>query len=281
MATDGYRLVLTFDGTVRGMREHRLSLAEFQTALKELLHAFRRIGSFIVTNASSADPSTSSRGRLAARARELDLQIETVSSGSDLSVAFICARVEEDDAQNAFPFARLLERTTMEFLESVRDESRGDLRNQSVRQFLRALPQGIQRQRYAAYRDSTPESLILSVEVGELNLPEMNAPESDDVPEIISVDGVVGAIDLDPSKRSVRIDSDARTISLLATEEQVERAWSLRGETICALAVTRPGSLARLLRLGASSTTLSVRSAEATRRRITERWHDVLTELAK
>jgi len=137
------KLEIIFDGEVPGLSHHRLSLAHFGKSLPALIATIRRIATNFATNA--ADPAEPrDRGRWTNIARQLDVEISGISRGSagfESVLSFTPPLGEPPRLFNDIATA-----VAMEFLDSVESESKGILRNGTVRNFLRTLPSGLTKQ---------------------------------------------------------------------------------------------------------------------------------------
>jgi len=262
------QLEIVWDGSVKGLADKRVSLAEFGDALALLVKAARRIAHDRISNA--IEPSA--RGRLVAAANNLDIQIAEVkhnSSGFDTIVTF-----EEMPLTTMPLFGNgFLESVSQELLRSIREESEGHFRNSSVRSYLRALPKGLTRQKYNLHENGRA---IDSVEIGDVKLAELpDAPAS-----LREIEGDVVGVVFESGKQEVRVKGKASTVGFSATNEDVEKALAVRKETVRILGV-HDGKHARMLRIEAADKPRFVVTPEAIEEHIYKRWANVFERLSK
>jgi hypothetical protein len=232
------RLQITWDGNVPGLPEHRLSLAAFDDALRELLSAVRRIATDLER---SAWPTTDIRhaGRLTKEAHNLDVQIAAIKGNSPLTLDLAIVEIEAPK----FPLIHDLgERAVSRFLDDLRREAAGELAHYRVRKFLQSLPVGLSAQRYVHERS---DGSVQDIELGKVRL-----AESISAAYLVRVAGELVGVGFEPGRSEVRIKtSNGDTFSMAATSAQVDEALTLRSTAIHAIAVVQPPR-ARLLRFG-------------------------------
>ena len=217
------QLDIVWEGSVRGLTQHRVSLTEFGPAMTQLLVATRRITSQILLNAHEATEV----GRLANAAKHMDIELVSVkegSSGFESVLAF-----ETPDNQDLL-FGRLVEDVGSELMEAVRLESEGVYRNSAVRKYLALLPKGLEHQSYRLH-DNGRE--IKRVEVGAMRLPAIPIPSA----ALLQATGNVVGVGFEPGKPEVRIKGEGVTFTATASERQIEKALKSRGQEVSALAV--------------------------------------------
>jgi hypothetical protein len=222
MATS-VQLDITWDGPVAGVAEHRLSLTAFGPALEKLLTAAKRIASNTVTKA--AEPSET--GRLAKLAHGIDIQIAGVV-GNSTGVQGLLTFDAPANYQDRLFFS-LPERTGLELLEAIESENAGESRNLAVRNFLRALPPGLKRQRYLLHENGR---VIKDLDLGAVKVPDGMLS----LPYLQEIVGMVTGVGFDPGRNEVRVRTeDTANFTAMATERQVNSALELRHEKIRAL----------------------------------------------
>lgn len=258
------QLDITWDGPVNGLADHRLSLTAFGPALEKLLAAAKRIASDLVTKA--AIPSET--GRLAKLAHAIDIEVTGIKEGS-AGPACLLTFDAPVRYQNSL-FGSLPERTGVELLEAIEAESEGQMRNNLVRNFLRALPPALSKQNYRLHEGNR---LIKEVKFGQLDLAEGMVS----LPYLQEVTGMVTGVGFDPGRDEVRIKTDDAThVTALAVVDQVEKALSLRHEKVRALLLHSEVG-AKLLTLTDSESQRPVFSEE---RYIFEQWDHAFKVLA-
>jgi hypothetical protein len=258
-------LKIKWQGVAPGVPEGRLSLGAFSEPLTILLASLRRIATNLVGDAVEGK----NIGRFANAARQLDIEITDLvreSSGFD-SVITLTPSVGE----NLPLFQELTQQAGFQLLDSIDSERRGVLRNASVRNYLRALPQGISHQTYTLHDNGT---VLKQVSFGSVELSEVPG----DLPCVVHYIGNVIGVGFEPGRPEVRIKTDAATtVTLAATQKQVDVALGLRFDKIRAVAVDQGGSR-RLLILQEVNRPINRSTRDAA---IFDRWEGVLRRLAQ
>jgi hypothetical protein len=261
-------LKITWDGTVPGLSEHRISIDAFGNALPLLLIALRRIAHQMVSEATEGDRMP--RGRLANAAKNLDIEIGSVkqnSSGVDALITFRNPPPQID------MFATLAERATVGLLDAIEMESSGKPANASVRNYLRALPEGMNRQLYEFFEDGT---IRKRAEVGKLILAELPP----DLPLLRTIEANIIGVGFEPGRNEVRVRTDTNPfMTLAAASEDVDKSLQMRHEKVRAILVEAKKS--RLIGIRRASDPKFQFNAETARKHIFEKWGNVLKALAK
>lgn len=260
------RLEIVWEGNVPGLAEHRLSLDAFGQALQQLVVAYRRIAS----NLLAAESST---GRLHNYAKLFDLQLEQISEGSAGIVAACVLQTEEQGFIGGLldPWTT---RAAEVLLNDIEAEARGELRNTSVRNYLKALPEGVTGQRYAFSANGGRRE----VRIGSVTLPELPA----EMPVIHERMYVVVGVGFEPGDVFVKLKGSEETpVYCEATAEQVSQALELRFGSVYAMIVRQPGKKARLLRLRKASEGLRPLSPEEEESLVYGKWNELLRRLAE
>ena len=227
-------LEIVWDGPVKGLADHRVSLTMFGQALDLLMKAARRIASQKLTDA--LEPADT--GRLASSAKNLDIEITAVKQGSGGFATFLTFEIP--DSSQALLFNQLPESVGIELLDAIHSEANGTHRNSAVRNYLKALPKELTRQTYRLHENGRP---IRNVEVSKLQLPEQQSP----LPAFVLAEGRVAGVGFDPGRCEVRIKGeDGFQLSAAATARQVDQALGLRSQNVHVVAVTTAAG-ARLL----------------------------------
>ena len=261
-------LKIIWDGDAPGLAEHRLSLSAFGEPLLLLLAAYKRIASNALNDALG-EGETPATGRLANPARQLDIEIVSLEKGS-AGIAAVCT-FQPLPASIGHVLDILPDIAGYELLEAIAQESRGQLRNHSVRKYLRSLPSGVRRQEYVLTDQLQSER---RVELGEVRLPE--SPR--EMPYLMQFIGSIVGVGFEPGKPDIRLKTDTTQIVLTATPEQVNQAIELRNVTVRVMAVkTQP---ARLLRLEAADAPEFQATPDYIEEYIFKRWHELLERLA-
>ncbi|NOY28299.1 MAG: hypothetical protein GXP62_20770, partial [Oligoflexia bacterium] len=229
-------LNIRWDGTAPGLQEHRISLGLWLKPLSLLLKAVRRTATGILTEAIDDPQYGAGGGRLHKIAKGLDLEIVAIKDGCvQVEAAFA---LEPPVGQLGLDYDDLIKRTAVRVVKSIERESRGEVSNYLVRQFLEALPSEVEIQQYQVVHNG---NVVAATDVEELRLPEIPA----ELPTLKRLTGRVIGVSFDEGKESVSIKADGRSTTLKATLEQVECALNLRDSEIEAMVVS--GDRARLV----------------------------------
>jgi hypothetical protein len=258
-------LKIRWQGDARGLPDKRLSLSAFGEPLSLLLKALKRIATNLATDASE-DKKV---GRLANAARDLDIEIFDLvreSSGFDGLITLGAPALGE----NLSLFENLAQSAGRRLLEAIDDERNGIARNASVRNYLHSLPKGVTYQTYVLHDNG---KTIGEVSFGEMSISALPP----DLPHIAHYIGKIVGVGFEPGRSEVRIKTTTAQVSLSASTEHVEKALSLRGSEVIAVAVVQ-GSSHRLLIIQDSQSPLNTSTRDAA---VFERWNGVLRRLAQ
>jgi hypothetical protein len=260
-------LKIRWDGEVPGIAEHRISLDAFARPLDLLLAALRRIATQMVSTAIEGEQPKS--GRFANVARWIDIELVSIAEGSAGPDALVVFHNPPDELNL---WGDIPSRATIELLDAIEMESKGQVRNGAVRNYLRALPPMLRHQVY----EYTNGAATKRVEVGAIDLTALPP----DLPVLKEMEGHLVGVGFEPGKPEVRIKTDTMTTSLTSVPEAVDRALELRNDKIRTLSV-HVASRARLISLNRSSDPRFVFSADAVEKHIFGRWDALLERLAK
>lgn len=223
---DRTELKITWDGPIKGLDKHRVSLNAFSLALVQLVAAARRIASNLPTNA--AEPAES--GRLAAAARNLGIEITGIVEGSSGINALLT--FEAPNSSQVEMFSEFAESVGIELVESIRAESEGKQRNAAVRKYLQALPEQLTRQEYNL---SDSGRSIRDVLVGKMDLPKLML---EPLPSLIETHGKITGVGFEP-KWEVKVKGEGgNQVTAVATEKQVNMALDMRPREVRALFIS-------------------------------------------
>lgn len=261
---------ILFDGEVRGLRHHRLSIAAFGPALTELQKALMRTAQAIIRREQAKRS-----GRFGRLPRQLDLELVGVTDG--------CARLhfavtrKVDPRDSAVWLETLPQQALQELCEDIGKEAAGGDANEAARAYLNKLPDGLNRQRYVARVDGTT---VAEVEFSSME--DIIAPDHL-VGGLLRVEATLVGVGFEPGEPyvRVRVEGDDHDWSVQATQSQVDRAITLRGQLIHLAAVkgASPKAKYRLIWLRAQA--LEVPDGEGRLELINERWHRVMKRLAQ
>ena len=217
-------LKIVWDGPVKGLDVHRVSLTKFGPALGLLMTAARRIASQKLQDA--AEPTRV--GRLLKAAENLDIELGETVKGSGGFATVIT--FEAPDTAQSLMFNQIPELVGKELLESIKSEASGTHRNSHVRNYLRSLPKELTRQDYDLHENGRS---ILHVELRSVSLPEeINEP----LPELRKMRGRVTGVGFDPGRFEVKIrGEDGSQVTAFSTEAQVLDALAMRAGEVDAL----------------------------------------------
>lgn len=259
MATE---LKIKWEGSLPSIVQKRLSIAAFGKPISSLLSIVRRIASNIVSDAIEANKL----GRLADASKQIDIEITEVireSSGFDSVITMLPPLGE-----NMHLFSDLPQRATLKLLESIEMESKGEMSNALVRDFLLSLPPEINSQSYILHSNGT---VIKTVNFGSLRLP----PTPKEIPYLVKAEGMIAGVGFDPF--SIRVKPTSQAITFLANEQQVEVAVQLRHSKVMAVGV-KDSSGFRLLILQDQNKAIYKSTRETV---VFEKWNGLLERLAK
>jgi hypothetical protein len=198
----------------------------FGPALDLLMKAARRIASQKLTDA--LEPVD--RGRLAASAKNLDIEITGVKEGSSGFSTLIT--FEAPDTSQVLLFSQLPEHVGLELLEAIESEAKGNHRNTAVRNYLKSLPKQLTKQVYNLHENGRA---IRRVDIGSVSLPEQESP----LPAFIKAQGKISGVGFEPGRWEVKVKGEEGTqVTALATETQVNRALEMRAQPVRLLALS-------------------------------------------
>ncbi len=267
-------LKVHWNGTAPGLAEHRLSIGAFGQPLSNLLIALRRIATQMVNTAIEGEyPKV---GRLSKIASQLDIEIANIAQNSSGVDAIVMLRMDPAQTPPLFDdlVSDLVDRATVELLDSIERESKGQASNSAVRTYLKSLPPGVSRQTYA-FSDNGKVSK--TIDIGDLKFVELLA----DLPILEGMEGNIIGVGFDPGKNEIRIRTETIIgVSLSADPDTVDKALALRHEKVRTLAV-RQGSRIRALSLKKASEPRFKLTDEAIEEHIFKRWQVLLARLAK
>jgi hypothetical protein len=262
------KLNIYWEGTGKGISEHRLSIGEFGKSLELLLSAYRRIATNLI-NQAIEDATQSKRGRYHALASNLDLEISKISNGS-IEIELVC--INHTPEGSNYPLFDLAPQVNEVFLHSIAQESKGHQRDYAVRKYLRSLEGKVSLQRYISYEDSTIKQ---EVEIEEVHLPAEDLLVV--APALKLVVGHIVGVGFEPGPTEIHIKTEGKIISGKATAELVIEALKLREIEIQALLITKD---LRFLWIKPANTLIAVLPDDKRKEAITDRWDNVLRRLS-
>jgi hypothetical protein len=264
------KLTIVWDGAVPGLVDHRLSLSAFAPALRELLFAVRRVATDLEREARRRPVSGVGVGRNTKEASLLDVQIATIRANSPVTLE--CSIVPL--APPEYPLLEGLgDRAVVRLLEDIELETSGRPAHFKVRQFVRALPEGLELQRYTAALGSGE---VKTVEVRQVRL----ADEPRDLPHLVEFTGMIAAIGFEDPYIRFRTSS-GDVVACSGTREQIEEAVRHRDTEVTVFGVAGVDGRTRVLRLGTGHELPKPLPAAARLDRIISDWDPLLTILAK
>jgi hypothetical protein len=263
-----FEIRIRWDGEAPGIEQHRLSLGAFGEALPQLLWALRRIATQMVT--AAVEPERPASGRFANLARGLDIEITSIEGNSTGFNGVVSFMSPPDELPL---FADLAERATVELLDSIDRESKGQPSNWAVRRYLDALPVGIHRQVYVLHDNGIEKKRL---EISNVSLAEV--PE--EFPFLREVTGSIVGVGFEPGKPEVRVKGETSTTFFDASEDQVESALAIRHDVVRSIGVTA-GKHSRLLRIERARAGHFAITNEAIEEHIFKRWSGVFARLAE
>ena len=231
-------LKIKWEGSEGGLAEHRLSIGSFGLPLHYLLSAIRRRATNIVRDAMGKEAA--SVGRYASSAKRIDIEVQSLLRSS----VGIQAVVRMQDPRVGGQFSLLDDlpkQATDKTLEAIDHESRGELRDESVRKYLESLPDFVTRQEYTLITDGNE---LRTVSFGQFTLPELVA----DLPHLIETEGKVIGVGFEPGRNLVRASVQSGDVTMKSDAETVNKALQKRDTDVRVLYVEQNGQR-RLLRM--------------------------------
>jgi hypothetical protein len=270
-------LSIRWDGDTPDLVGHRLSLAAWLEPLSLLLKSVRRSASQILQDALD-DPEAGRRGgRYARAAQQIDLQITAIHGGCT-EPQFLITGGEAETQGGLFPQipADLPAQALFKILNDIEQESKGQLANAMIRDYLRALPQGVTVHSYNLQQDGVS---VRRVEVRDARLPELPS-----TPAYLSkITGRVTAVSFEPGTVTIKDVSDkGGKVTCSANDEQIATAIALRDKTIVAMYVCDGEKSAKpsLTWLYEATALPEVPDKQARNARFLQDWHHTLELLA-
>ena len=211
--------------------------------------------------------------KYAEQAKIIDLEIFEVKGNSPLQVGFACtAHIPMGRQYPMFP-QNLLKLSGKVFLESLRAESKGELRNAAVRRYLLSLPPGVTRQEYKLQQ---AEEVIDAATIGDVNIASL--PEQ--LPYLDKIEGDVVGVGFAPGPNEVRIkQKNEAAVGLSAREDHISMSLGFRGAPV--IATVLAGKTKRLLSLRLQDSSEKRLSHEQAVAYINQRWGSLLKRLAE
>lgn len=245
------RIEVKFDGSVRGLERHRLSLEAFGDSFPQLVKSIRRCASAVLREEGRPGTLEGSSyggkgGRLAEEAKRIDVEIGSMEDGSLILSFFLTfASPATGATMDMFnhPPSDLPQKTAVRFVQGIDSEARRlDTSSQPARKFLKSLPEDLTVQEYKVFQG---EDLLYETNLGGVSLEAL----PDDMPRVSLVTGLVTAVGFHPGNSKITIKpKKGPSISGATTPEQVDRALKCRGHSVRAVFVGLP-SRWKLLRL--------------------------------
>jgi hypothetical protein len=262
------QLRIRWDGDVKGLAEHRISLAAFGQPLAFLLQALRRIATQMVSNAVDAEHPKF--GRFTNQARQLDIELAKMEEGSGGFDAIVSFSQPLDELPL---FGDVPERATIELLDSIDQERQGIPRNSAVQRYLKSLPLEVHKQLYEFHENGHVKK---RVEFGDIKVTEI-PPE---LPSLVQYEGSIVGVGFEPGRSEVRIKSESAIPSLDATDVQVEAALNMRRNKIRVLGV-HDGKRSRLLQIARARDPRFKVTPEAIKEHIFDKWAEAFEQLSR
>ena len=267
--------MLRFEGETPSLKAHRLSIAEFAEPLRQLLVAYRRIASALISEAVGDPEYGKAGGKYAEQAKIIDLEIDQLRHESPVEVDLVCRVSTPPSATYPLFQNGLLVRAGQVLIRSLDAEGKGELQNAAVRKFLKSLPENIKKQDYELWQG---DQKVDATTISDLNLSVL--PDIPFLPYLERITGTIVGVGFEPGPSEVRIRDGVSTTVLSATPAQVEASLSLRGEPIIAMVVRRGGT-ARLIWIRHQNNPIPSLSHDDTIKYVSERWDGVLKRLGQ
>ncbi len=261
-----YELKIRFDGNVKGLAQHRLSIDQFGKPMELLLVALKRIATDIV----QATSEKRKVGRFKDIVDSLDIELSQIIDGS---TGFI-GTVSFNQPPQGVLFGDLAERSGVELVNALEQESKGHPRNYAVRNYLQSLPPALTSQEYEFKSDG---ELKAEAKIGNVRLPEIPP----DLPVLRKHEGNIVEVGFEPGRTEIRVKEETISPALLTSSEMVEKALKMRSEKVRTIAVHIPGKSSRLVSLKRASTPPHRFDPMSAKNRMFARWDKVLRALSK
>lgn len=270
-------LKIRFDGSTPGLAEHRLSLSEFQKALGRLVSAVRRTATSIETDATEPDPQTGAGGgRYSKLARHLDVQLAGLDDGC-VEARFTISH-EPPPGKTHELFRDFEKRSLERLVEHIQNEGEGTPSSAAVRKYLKALPDGVDSQRYAVLQDGEETHVV---ELGAYDVIEDEDTGVDR--EVRRVTGFVNRVSFDEEGTGTGVDISGEDDTIRGIDAKpalVDKALELRGKEIVAQ-VLFSGSDKRLLTIWSAEAPPESATNQERESKLLDDWEETLSELAK
>jgi hypothetical protein len=229
-------LKVVIEGSGAGLENGRLGLSYFNESFRELLRAYRAIATMFISSAESEDVNTRAQGRKPRLAEQMDLEIDSITHQSPPTIRLVCPIPKVETNRTNELFAKdIVRRSAAELVDAIESEARGNPRNKYVRRFLQKLPPGTQNQLWQLYEAG---ELVKTITIQNLHLPPMELATTG----IVRVQGRISGIYFSPTAE-IRITDESVPSWFKASEEQVEKAISLRNEPVEAVGIQKGGKL--------------------------------------
>jgi hypothetical protein len=208
-------LRITYEGSAPGLAAHRLSLSAFSEALGRLAFAVQRTASALLS------PDSAERGALAAEARLIDVELAGLEHNC-VTLRLECVARQHDEPVEGVE--KLAESAVLKLLDDIKAEAEEIPRSAAARRYLHALPGGVERQRYQAFKGG---ALLYEFECGALAF----SPEVQ-LPRLVQIRGSVIGAKFPPAQESVSIKSGDQTVHVMTDAAGIDRALALRGRIV-------------------------------------------------
>lgn len=265
----GTKLTIRWDGDTPGLRDHALSIASWNDALRLLLAAVRRTAESILQHETGNPNYGNQGGRLSKRVANLDLHIVAIRDGC-INIDFVPAFLPSPQ-QDLFD-GEIARRAIEHVVKCIGDEANGEERSASVRKFLRKIPPGVTSQSYRLEVDGE-EVITTKITSTKLPVTPMN------LPTLRRINGQVVGVEFEPAQPSVKVRSNGQTIRLSATQAQVEDAIKLRDRPVTLMTVSGP--VPRIIWLTPAESLPVVPPDELRATQLIEQWEHTLARLAR
>ena len=245
-----------------------MSIGSFGLPLHKLLMAIRRKASNIIRDAY--DMNAVSRGRFAAAADMIDIQVERLVKSSSGIEGLVVMQHPPPGAQFSMFMDGLPCQATEQTLDAIDKERRGVHCDSGARKFLESLPEDITRQEFTLTVDG---EIRRKVSFGQVDLPEPIT----ELPYLTETVGKVIGVGFEPGRNLVHAKGQDGDVKMDSDPENVSRALQARDTEVRFLDV-RTGGQRRLLRIDGPSQPRPVLDIEEF---VFEKWRSVIEALAK
>lgn len=265
---DDVIIKIKFDGDLESLKNHRLSISDFNKPLKNLLQAYRE-KAYALTDYLE-------QGNISKKRMEFfDLEIQSISEGCT-TADLVCTHNNTTSGFFDITSEEKKEAATA-VLDDIEKTSQGKYSSEHIRKFFKNIPKEVSYQEYkVCYKGEVVKEVNISaVDIAELKFPCV----------FEKIQGHIVQVGFDPGKQKIKIKchKTKREIEGIADKELVEKAISFRNTNIKALFVktNKRFNKNRCLWIKDTNEQVCKMNQEEKKEYILKRWGNVLDRLSK